>query len=49
MKTCKVCPKVLDSGYKQYYCCNEHRELDRCRYSGETIRESIERKKRGKK
>lgn len=38
---CKVCGK--EKGQHSDYCCNAHYELDHNRYSGETIREAIER------
>lgn len=44
---CKICNK--EKIYRSEYCCRQHWLLDRNRYSGESIRETVERHSRQRK
>lgn len=45
LNNCKVCKKEC----RGVYCCKEHRVLDICRYSGESIAEAIKRRSEKRK
>lgn len=42
MNNCKICPRSRSQHSE--YCCPEHYKLDTQRYSGESLREAVERK-----